>query len=162
MRSFNYTLLFVLIKQNTTIFFSYSTRNYNARTSEIRSKDNLWRKMLGVILKGFFCYCRDLKMSWLEHFPRFLKRGCGIRMSRVKTFIKIVKQGGGTSIRDLRVCFTVCLFQRFLRMLLLNVMRRNSFSQIHCEICCPCASLSCLINKIVFSRVQKFKDFKIN
>ena len=95
-------------------------------------------------------------------FPRFLKRGCGIRMSRVKTFIKIVKQGGGTSIRDLRVCFTVCLFQRFLRMLLLNVMRRNSFSQIHCEICCPCASLSCLINKIVFSRVQKFKDFKIN
>ena len=22
-----------------------------------------------------FCYCRDLKMSWLEHFPRFNKWG---------------------------------------------------------------------------------------
>ena len=57
-------------------FFSYSIRNYNAMTSKIRKKDNLWRKSLGEILKGFLCYCWDLNMSWLEHFPKFNnKRG---------------------------------------------------------------------------------------
>ena len=34
-------LLFVLIQQNTVTFFSYSIRNYNAMTSEIRPKNNL-------------------------------------------------------------------------------------------------------------------------
>ena len=29
-------------------------------TSEIQTKDNLWRKILGEILKGFFCPYRDL------------------------------------------------------------------------------------------------------
>ena len=54
MRSFNYALLFVLIQQNTVTVFSYSIRDYNATTSEIRTKDNMWRKILGEILKGFF------------------------------------------------------------------------------------------------------------
>ena len=75
MRSLNYALLSVLIQQNTVMFFSYSIRNYNAMTSEIWTKDNLWRKILGEILKGLFCYCQDLKMSWLEHFRRFNRRG---------------------------------------------------------------------------------------
>ena len=47
-------LLFVLIQQNTVMFFSYSIRNYNARTLEIWTKDNMWRKIFGEILKGFF------------------------------------------------------------------------------------------------------------
>ena len=54
MRSFNYALLFVLIQQNTVTVFSYSIRDYNATISEIRTKDNMWRKILGEILKGFF------------------------------------------------------------------------------------------------------------
>ena len=53
MRNFNYAL-FVFIQQNTDKFFSYSVRKYNAMTSEIRAKDNLWRKILGEILKEFF------------------------------------------------------------------------------------------------------------
>ena len=57
-------------------FFSYSIRNYNAMTLKIRKKDNLWRKILGETLKRFLCYCWDLNMSWLEHFPKFNnKRG---------------------------------------------------------------------------------------
>ena len=52
LRSFNYALLFVLIQQNTVTFFLYSIRNCNAMTSVIPTKDNLWRKMLGKILKG--------------------------------------------------------------------------------------------------------------
>ena len=39
--SFNYALLFVLIQQNTVTLFSYSIRNYNAMTLEIRTKENL-------------------------------------------------------------------------------------------------------------------------
>ena len=50
MRSFNYALLFVLIQQNTVTFFSYSIRKYNAMTSEVRTKDNLWREIFGEIL----------------------------------------------------------------------------------------------------------------
>ena len=45
---------FFLIQQNTVIFFSYSIKNYNAMTSEIRTKNNLWRNILGEILKEFF------------------------------------------------------------------------------------------------------------
>ena len=54
LQSFNYALLFALIQQNTVTFFSYSIRKYNSMISEIRTKDNLWRKLLGEILKGFF------------------------------------------------------------------------------------------------------------
>ena len=75
LRSFNYALLSVLIQQNAVTFFSYSIRNYNAMTSEIRTKDIMRRKILGEIFKGFFCYCRDSNMSWQEHFPRFNKPG---------------------------------------------------------------------------------------
>ena len=42
------------MQQNTVTFFSYSIRNCNAMTSEIRTKDNLQRKILGEILKGLF------------------------------------------------------------------------------------------------------------
>ena len=58
MKSFNYALLFVLIQQSTVTFFSYLIRNYNAVTSEIKAKDNLWRKVLGEILKGFLLLLR--------------------------------------------------------------------------------------------------------
>ena len=54
MRSFNNSLLILLIQRITVTFISYSTRNYNAMTSKIRTKDNLWQKVLGKILKGFF------------------------------------------------------------------------------------------------------------
>ena len=40
-----------------------SIRNYNAVTSEIQTRRNIER---------VFCYCRDLKMSWLEHFQTTL------------------------------------------------------------------------------------------
>ena len=53
-RSFNSSLLFVLIKQITIMFFSYTTKSYNIMASEIRTKDNLWRKVLGKILKEIF------------------------------------------------------------------------------------------------------------
>ena len=58
MRSFNYAWLFVLIQQNTVTVFFYSTRNYNAMTSEIQTKDNPWPKILGEILNGFFLLSR--------------------------------------------------------------------------------------------------------
>ena len=35
-------------------FFSYSIRNYNAMISEIWTKDNMWQKVLGEVLKRFF------------------------------------------------------------------------------------------------------------
>ena len=35
-----YYLLFVLIQQSTVLSFFYSIRNYNAMTSDIRTKDN--------------------------------------------------------------------------------------------------------------------------
>ena len=54
MRSFYYALLFVLIQQITVPFFSYSMKNYKPITSEIRTEDNLWWKILGEIAKGFF------------------------------------------------------------------------------------------------------------
>ena len=73
MISFNYALLLILIQQITVTFFSYSIRDYNAMTSEIRTKDDLRRKILGEI-ERVFCYCRSLKISWLEHFPKFDKR----------------------------------------------------------------------------------------
>ena len=53
-------------------------------------------------IERVFCYCRDLKMSWLEHFLEFNKQEVRIRMSWVGNFLKINKRGG-TSIRDLRV-----------------------------------------------------------
>ena len=53
-RSFNSSLLFVLIKQITVMFFPYTTKSYNIMASEIRTKDNLWRKVLGKILKEIF------------------------------------------------------------------------------------------------------------
>ena len=48
--------------------------NYNPMSSEIRTKDNLRRNVLGGNIKRIFCYCRDLKMFQLEHFPKFNKR----------------------------------------------------------------------------------------
>ena len=50
MRSFNYALLFALIQQVTITSISYSIRNYNAMTLQIRTKDNLRQKILGKIL----------------------------------------------------------------------------------------------------------------
>ena len=47
-------LLFILIQQITATFISYLINNYNALTSEIQTKENLWRNILGKILKGFF------------------------------------------------------------------------------------------------------------
>ena len=69
-----FTICFDTTKRSHA-FFSYSIRNYNAMTSEIRTKDIMRRKILGEIFKGFFCYCRDSNMSWQEHFPRFNKPG---------------------------------------------------------------------------------------
>ena len=66
MRSFDYALI-----QQVSISFDtsnhshvlfYLIRNYNAMTSEIWTKDNMWQKILGEILKSF-CYCRDLQTS---------------------------------------------------------------------------------------------------
>ena len=54
MTGFNYALLFVAIQQIKVTFFSYSIKNYSAMTSEIWTKDNMWWKILGEILKGFF------------------------------------------------------------------------------------------------------------
>ena len=42
------------------------------------------------------CYCRDIKMSWLEHFPKFNNcwgGGGGIRMSWVENFRKTNNRG---------------------------------------------------------------------
>ena len=50
MRSFNYALLVALIQHITVTFISYSIRNYNAMTLQIRTRDNLWQKILGKIL----------------------------------------------------------------------------------------------------------------
>ena len=47
-------LLFILIQQITATFISYLIKNYNALTSEIQTKENLWRNILGKILKRFF------------------------------------------------------------------------------------------------------------
>ena len=44
-------MLYYLFWYNKT-FFSYSVRNYNAMISDIGTKDNLWEKILGEILKG--------------------------------------------------------------------------------------------------------------
>ena len=43
--------------------------------SEIRTKDNLWQKNFRRNAERVFCYYRDLKISWLEHFPKFNKQG---------------------------------------------------------------------------------------
>ena len=40
-------------------------------TSEIRTKDNLRRTILGKILTGFFV---TVYIPWLEHFPKFSKQ----------------------------------------------------------------------------------------
>ena len=53
---------------------------------EIRTKDNLWRKIL-EILNGPFV------TGW-NIFRNLIKRGCEIRVSGVKNFLKINKQGG--------------------------------------------------------------------
>ena len=44
-RSFNSALSLVLIQQIIVTFFSYAIRNYNAMTSKIWKKGNLWRKI---------------------------------------------------------------------------------------------------------------------
>ena len=77
LRSFNYSLLFVLIQQITVTFISNSNRKYNVVTSEIRTKDTMRQKNLGKILKRFIV---TVDMSWLEHFLKFNKQGCEIRM----------------------------------------------------------------------------------
>ena len=70
--SFNYALLFVLIQQNNVMFFSYSIRimQCNDFEQKIICDENFRRNIETV-----FFYCRDLKISWLGHFPRFKKRG---------------------------------------------------------------------------------------
>ena len=62
-------------------------------TSEIRTKDHLWRKVSGEILKGYFCYCWDLKMSWLEHSSRFNKCWVWNKNLLLENFLKLNKQG---------------------------------------------------------------------
>ena len=44
-------LYYLLIQQNTVTFFSDSIKNYNAMTLEFQTKDNLWRTILGEVLK---------------------------------------------------------------------------------------------------------------
>ena len=68
-----YALLFVLIQQNKVTFFSYSVRNYNAILGNSSKRESVMKNFRRNI--GRVCYCPDLKMSWLEHFPRFNKRG---------------------------------------------------------------------------------------
>ena len=55
------------------MFFSYSIRNYNARTSEIWTKDNMLKEFLVTVDGGW----------WVE--------GGGVRMSSVENFLKINK-----------------------------------------------------------------------
>ena len=81
------------------MFFSYSIRNFNARTSEILAKYNV-TKNFRRNTKGVFSYCRDLKMSWLKHFPKFNKREVWNKNVLVENFLKIKL---GATIRDLRV-----------------------------------------------------------
>ena len=99
LRSFNYSLLFVLIQQITVTFISNSNRKYNVVTSEIQTKDTMRQKNLGKILKRFIV---TVDMSWLEHFLKFNKQGCEIRMfSAWKIFWKLIC--GGISMRDMRI-----------------------------------------------------------
>ena len=42
-----------------------------------------------------FCYRRDLKMSWLEHFHRFNKWGMWNKNALGEKFLKINKRGAG-------------------------------------------------------------------
>ena len=51
--------------------------------SDIQTKDDLRQKILGEI-----CYCRDLKMSWLEHFPGFNKQRVGNKNVLGRNFFK--------------------------------------------------------------------------
>ena len=72
------------------------------QSSEIRTKVNLWRKILGEILKGLFVTvesqrCPDWKIS-----QDLINGGCGTRMSWLENVLKINKRRG-TSIRDLKV-----------------------------------------------------------
>ena len=79
---------YVFIQQNTVTFFSYSVRNYNAMTSEIRTKDNLWRKILEEILKGFFVTVEIYKRPGWKIFRNLINGECEIRMSWVENFLK--------------------------------------------------------------------------
>ena len=85
-------LYYVLIQQNTVTCFSDSIRNHNAMTSEIRAKDNLWRKLLGEILKGFFV--EIYRCPGWNIFQNLINGGCGIRMSWMENFLKINKRRG--------------------------------------------------------------------
>ena len=110
MRSFNYALLFALIQQNNVTIFSYSIRNYNAMTSEIQTKGDPWRKILGEILKGFFITVEIYRYPGWNIFWDLINGGCRIRMSWVELFLKIRKRRE-TSIRDLRVVININISQ---------------------------------------------------
>ena len=56
-------LYYLLIQQNTVTFFSDSIKNYNAMTLEFQTKDNLWRTILGEILKEFLVSIKIVEMS---------------------------------------------------------------------------------------------------
>ena len=102
-------LYYLFWYSNTIMFFCYSVRNYNGMTSEIWTEDNLWWKILGEILKGFWKALKILKgienieifvtveikrcPGW-NIFWNLINGGCGIRTSWVEIFLKITKQGG--------------------------------------------------------------------
>ena len=73
-----------------------------AMTSEIRTKGNLWRRILGEIFKEFFVTVEIQRCPGWNIFRDLINGGCGIRMSWLENFLKINKRGE-TSIRDLRV-----------------------------------------------------------
>ena len=64
----------VLIQQNTVTFFSYSIRNYNAIFGNSNKREYVTKNFRRNV-ERVFCYCRDLKIPWLEHFPRLNKPG---------------------------------------------------------------------------------------
>ena len=89
----------LLIQQITVTFFFYSIRNYNAMTSEIWTKDNMWQKILGEILKRFFVTveiyrCPGWNIGW-----NLLKRVWN-KMSWVESSLKINKQGRGVRLLE--------------------------------------------------------------
>ena len=93
LRRFNFALSFVFIGHITGTFISYSITNYNAMTSEFQAKDNLWQKILGIILKGYFV---TVDRPGRNIFWSCINKRCGIRMSWVEWARE-------TSVRNLRV-----------------------------------------------------------
>ena len=84
---------FLLIQQITVTFFPYSIRNYNAMTSEIWTKDNMWQKILGEILKRYFVTVKIYRRPGWNIFRNLIN---GVWNENVlgENFLKINKQRG--------------------------------------------------------------------